>query len=131
MKPALFYFGFHKPTGFREAWFRREWSMFGHVEAWGVMEDGETWFFLDPVAARSYLRIEYRHDEVENLLANRFLTCETVYKLPSPDAAIAVPLHPTMNCVSQCAHLIGARAYSLGSFRRILAGHGAQVVKCG
>ncbi len=130
MTPALLYFGFHKPTSLRKAWQDGEWSMFGHVEAWGVMQDGETWFFLDPVAKRSCLRIEYRHDEVENLLANRFLACKTVYRLTPPDSAISLPFHPTMNCVSQCAHLIGARAYTLGRFRRILLAHGAKVITC-
>jgi hypothetical protein len=131
MTPAIFYFGFHKPKGIREAWRRREWTMFGHVEAWGVMQDGETWFFLDPVASRACLHIEYRCDEVENLLTNRFLACDTVYRIKPPDLSIGIPLHLTMNCVSQCAHLIGARAYGIESFRRILIEHGAQVVKCG
>ncbi len=129
MTPALLYFGFHRRSSFREAWRRRDWSFFGHVEAWGVMSDGETWFFLDPAGKGTSLQIEHRCDEVDALFAARLIACETVYRVRPPDAAIRLPLHPTMNCVSQCAHLIGSRAYRPATFRRILRAHGAEVVR--
>jgi hypothetical protein len=129
MTPAILYFGFHRPTSLLEAWRRREWTVFGHVEAWGVMDDGETWFFFDPVAKRSYLAIEHRHDEVDTLLALRFLACERVLKLRPPDRTIRLPFHPMMNCVSQCAHLAGLRAYHPRTFYRMLLAHGAEAIQ--
>jgi hypothetical protein len=125
---ALWWFGFHPRDTIRDAWRKRQWSMFTHVEAWGCTRDG-AWLFFDPLAAGTRLQILADPDAVDEAMARRFLLCESILRLPAPETRISFPAHPTMNCVSQCAHLIGVRAYSPGGFHRILRALGAKEIQ--
>lgn len=122
----IFWFGFHAPASLRDCIARREWMMFGHVEAWGL-SDG-TAFFLDPRADRARLVLTSDMDEAIGLMAARVAVCQSVLRYEEPPHAIAFPFHPTMTCVSQCAALIGVRAYTPRAFARILLAKGATEV---
>lgn len=113
------YVGFHAPV---RAW---SWTVFGHVEAWGYTRDA-TWLFFDPQAIGTKIYVTHHADEVDELMARRMEACATIYKLAPPQTKIRLPFHPTMNCVTQTAHLLGLRAYSPWGFRRILLAHGAK-----
>lgn len=123
----IFYFGFHPPASLRECIARREWMMFGHVEAWGVNADRIA-FFLDPRADRARLTLTSDMEQAADLMARRLRVCERVLRYEEPPHAIAFPFHPTMTCVSQCAALIGVRAYTPRAFARILLAKGATEV---
>lgn len=125
---ALWWFGFHPRDTIRDAWKKRQWSMFTHVEAWGCTPDG-AWLFFDPLAAGTRLEILADPDKVDEAMAKRFLLCESILRLPAPATRIRIPAHPTMNCVSQCAHLIGQRAYLPSTFHRILLSLGAKEIQ--
>lgn len=128
MKLVEVYFGFHDRDTLRAAWRKRSWTFFGHVEAWGYTRDG-TWAFLDPAAAGSTLLVTHHADEVDDLLAARFEVCVSILRVAPPERKLRHPLHPTMNCASQCAHLVGLRAYSPWGLRRMLLANGAVEVQ--
>jgi hypothetical protein len=123
------YFAFHRPATIREvARGECSWTMFlGHVEAFGYTID-ETWFFFDPGRSLTSLKITHIHDEVEALLKDRFDRAEIVYRLPFEPSEFRYPLHFSMNCVTQCAALIGRRAFTPRGFQRILRESNAEVI---
>lgn len=106
---------------------RDAWMALGHVEAWGVT-DQNTWFFFDPWADGTRLTIDHRHDPVNEMIAHRFAHCSEILKFQPFHGGLRLPIHPTMTCASQVAHLVGARAYTPRGLRRILLAHGAEVI---
>lgn len=122
------YFGFHAPAGFtdlrRGASFR---AILGHVEAWGYTAD-DTWLFIDPRGAGTRIRVTHLHDEVEEAMAGRFATCQSILKIAPTSREYAVPFFPPMNCAVQCAHLVGLRAFTPAGLRRTLLRNGAEVI---
>lgn len=126
MNVVKWYVGFHNPIPLRKLIGQPAWSFLGHVEIWGYTRDA-TWFFLDPGAKGSTLVITHHADEIDELFARRIMHCSQILKLDPITSQIRLPLHPTMNCVSVCAHMLGIRAYTPGRFRRILLAHGAEV----
>lgn len=126
---AEWYFGFHDRSSLSDirrgeaSWY----SVFGHVEAFGYTMD-ETWLFFDPQGRRSVIEIAHRHDDVSELMARRWNTCNVIYKITPSDKKIVFPLHFTMNCVSQCAALMGWRAYTPAGFRAKLLRNGAEII---
>lgn len=122
------YFGFHPPAGLTElragASFR---AIFGHVEAWGFTED-RTWMFFDPRGAGTRIRITHHHDDVTELMAARFATCRTILKIEPTGREYRFPLFPPMNCATQCAHLVGLRAFTPAGLRRTLLANGAETI---
>ncbi|MFV1626850.1 MULTISPECIES: hypothetical protein [unclassified Phaeobacter] len=129
MDVAKIYFAFHRPATLRELLTGAEkWSSaFGHVEAFGFTID-ETWFFFDPGRHLTNLKITHLHDEVNQLLAERYQRSSIIYRMTYEPAEFAVPIHGPMNCVTQCAALIGKRAYTPDGFRRILQQCNAEVI---
>ena len=123
LSPSLWSFGFHAPRPLRECIQRRDWTMFGHVEAWGWI--GEMVLFIDPSARGSSVLLAHG-DEALDLVAAKYAVCRSVIRIRAPEHRIAIPLHPTMNCAAQCAHLIGQRAYTPGGLRRILLREGGE-----
>ncbi|WP_065321772.1 hypothetical protein [Tritonibacter mobilis] len=129
MDVAEIYFAFHRRATLREvlrgetAWT----SIFGHVEAFGYTID-ETWFFFDPGRSLTSLKITHLHDEVEALLKDRFDRAEVLYRFPFVPCEFRFPLHFSMNCVTQCAALIGRRAFTPSGFQRILRESNAEVI---
>jgi hypothetical protein len=119
------YFGFWKRPSLWQFCKKPTWTIFGHVEAWGFTADN-TWMFYDPQRIGTQVKVTHHAEEVENLLALRFAVCKSILRLPHPGTRLSVPLHPTMNCVSQCAGLVGIRAYCPGTFRRKLLRNGAK-----
>lgn len=101
--------------------------IFGHVAAYGYTAD-DTWVFFDPEAAGTSLLITHHHDEVVDLIARHRATADLIVKLTPDGRKYRVPLHPPMNCVTQCAALLGRRAYSPAGFRRMLLREGAEVI---
>jgi len=124
MTPAFWSFGFHAPRPLRECIARGEWTMFGHVEAWGWITPDVVMFF-DP-SARSSSVLFASDDDALDLVAAKYALCRSVIRFRSDGAALSLPFHPTMNCAAQCAHLIGRRAYTPGGLRRILLANGGE-----
>ena len=114
------YFGFHKPWASFS-------GMFGHVEVWGYTAD-HTWLFFDPRSAGSILAVTHHHDEVLDLLHTRFVTCDTILRLPATQGRFRVPLHGPMTCASICGHLVGVRALFPATLKRKLLAKGAEIV---
>ena len=123
MTPEIIWFGFHARATLREAWRDRSWAFLGHVEAWG--EAGPVFFHFDPRAKGTVLSLTTDADAFDGLFARRIATCAAILRYYPVEAAIRVPIHPMMTCASQCAHLVGLRAYIPGSLRRILSAKGA------
>ncbi|MBT9385480.1 hypothetical protein KM176_16520 [Pseudooceanicola sp. CBS1P-1] len=128
MKVLEWYFGFHAPASLRDlragASLR---TIFGHVEAWGYTAD-DTWIFFDPRGAGTRILITHLHDEVEDQMVARLETCQLILKIAPDDRQLRVPLHLGMNCASQCAHLVGRRAFGPGGLRRMLLKNGAEII---
>lgn len=123
----VWYFAFHAPSGWDGLRGRASiYSIFGHVEAFGYTDD-ETWLFFDPQGKRTVIHVAHRHDEVSALMAERWAAAETIYRIEAQENKL-FPLHPTMNCVSQCAALLGWRAYVPATFRRKLLRNGAEII---
>lgn len=123
------YFAFHRPATIGEVLTGKTSirSIFGHVEAFGYTID-DTWFFYDPSGTHSKLLITHLHDEVQTLLAERFNRSETVFRMRHDPDYYALPIHGPMNCVTQCAALIGWRAFTPRGFRMRLLKSNAEVV---
>jgi len=122
-----YFFGFHKPASLADI---RQgasvFSSFGHVEAWGYTIDN-TWWFFDPGRKSTKLLITHLHDEVEELLAHKFTLCREVLRVEKTNE-FPIPFHLPMNCVTQCAGLVGLRAFSPNGFRRKLLRNNAEVI---
>lgn len=114
------YFGFHAPHN------QTKWGFLGHVEVFGYTGD-ETWFFLDPTAKKTKLTITHHHDQVEALIAEKFTICSEVIRTTHSEEFLH-PIHFNMNCVTQCAALIGIRAFTPWGFRRKLLANNAKVI---
>lgn len=115
------YFGFHKPVlSNPRCWF-------GHVEAWGYTED-DNWVFIDPWLEGTRLYVCHRHDDVVEMMALRYATCETILKIRPNGRKLRFPLHFPMNCSTICGHLVGMRAFSPAGLRRKLLANGAEVI---
>lgn len=122
------YFGFHRRATLRElAAGASIYQAFGHVEAWGYTVD-QTWWFFNPNRYRARLEITHRHDEVEYLMAEKFTLCDQVFRYAGEPANFGRPLHGPMNCVTQCAALIGVRAFTPWGFRKKLRAMNAEVI---
>jgi hypothetical protein len=105
-----------------------DWRLiFGHVEAFWYQPNG-IWVFFDPQGRRSAIEAIPDGEEAELRIAMIYRDCETILRAPHSDREIAIPLHVTMTCASQCAALVGLRAYTpLGLHRKLLA-HGAEII---
>lgn len=123
------YFAFHRPATLRELITRKSpvTSMFGHVEAFGYTIDN-TWFFFDPGSTHTKLLITHMNDEINDLMQKRFDRAQTVFRLKHDPDTYPSPIHGPMNCVTQCAALIGWRAFTPGGFRKKLLNSNAEVI---
>lgn len=129
MDIAEIYFAFHRRATLREVFLGGQWTTaFGHVEAFGYTID-QTWFFYDPRSWRTDLKITHMYDEVNNLLTDKFTTAQEVIRYTGEPLRFSTPFHGPMNCVTQCAGLIGVRAFTPKSFRKILLANNAEVVR--
>lgn len=129
MDIAEIYFAFHRRATAHEVLREGKWTaMFGHVEAFGYTID-ETWFFLDPRCRRTDLKITHMHDEVERLLTEKFTAAREVLRYTGEPVAFRAPLHGPMNCVTQCAALVGIRAFTPHGFRKRLLRNNAEVIR--
>lgn len=128
MDVAEIYFAFHRRATVREILTgKARWtSALGHVEAFGYTID-ETWFFFDPGRSLTSLKITHLHDEVQHLIADRYARAELILRLPFEPSEFTTPFHGPMNCVTQCAALIGKRAFTPWGFRRMLLQNNAEV----
>jgi hypothetical protein len=114
-----FYFVFHKPAGLKEIRAGASYlSCFGHVEAFGCTID-DTWFFFDPGRKETSLRITHLYDEVNQTMAEKFTVAHEVIRIDTCQQ-FRIPLHLPMNCVTQCAALVGIRAFTPKGFRKKL-----------
>lgn len=120
MQPVEVYFAFHPPHR------RTIWGRLGHVQAFGYTVD-ETWFFLQPTAERTMLFITHRHDEVEDLMAQEFTVSRKIIKTSTIRENRFPPLL-MLNCVSECAALVGIRAFTIGGLERKLLANGGTVI---
>lgn len=125
------FFAFHKRPSMRDLWSGAEspWSTFGHVSAYGFTRDN-TWFFFDPQRVGTKLQITHHHDEIDERLTSIFILCDEVYCTDYQGKLWFPPVLP-MNCVMQCAHLIGTRAFTPNGFRQKLRGIGAERIHAG
>lgn len=127
MRITEWYFGFHDRASFADlhkgASFQ---SIFGHVEAFGYTDD-QNWLSFDPRGGGALVEVLHRHDDVEEFLASRFEVCAEIWRTEKT-AKLLCPLHLPMNCVTQCAALIGLRAFTPKGFRRKLQKIGAEKV---
>lgn len=123
------YFAFHRPATLKEIWSGKASlrSIFGHVEAFGYTID-DTWFFYDPSGTHSKLLITHLHDEVNTLLAERVERSREIFRMPHDPDYYRAPIHGPMNCVTQCAALIGWRAFTPRGFRKRLLKSNAEMV---
>lgn len=126
MNVLTWYFGFHAPI---MPWAKggSPYTAFGHVEAFGYTKD-DTWLFFDPQGRSSILAITHLHDEVEDLMADRYARCREIIRIPNSEHRLVIPYRGPLTCVSQCAALLGWRAYTLSGFRRKLLTNGAEVI---
>lgn len=115
------YFGFHRPYASNY----RGW--FGHVEAWGYTED-DNWLFIDPQMSRTRLYVCHRHDDVVEMMAVRYETCESILKIRPTGQDFRFPVHFPMTCAAICGHLVGLRAFTPAGLRRKLLANGAEVI---
>lgn len=120
MEPVEFYFIFHPPARWCDVRSGKASisQMLGHVEAMGYTED-DTWFFYDPGRSQTSLRITHLYDEVEMIMSEKFTVAQEIIKIEG-GGSFSFPLHFSMNCVTQCAALIGARAFTPKGFRKRL-----------
>ena len=120
MEPECVYFAFHHRPSITDIRSGKAtlFQYFGHVEAMGYTMD-ETWFFFDPGRYRSSLRITHLHDEIEAIMAEKFERAHTVIRLDA-QGRFGFPAHLPMNCVTQCAALVGIRAFTPSGFRKRL-----------
>lgn len=120
MEPEFFYFVFHhRPSIAHIRSGEASWTQyFGHVEAMGYTID-DTWFFYDPARYRTKLLITHLYDEVEEIMGEKFSRAREVIKIEAT-GRFAFPLHFPMNCVTQCAALVGIRAFTPNGFRKRL-----------
>lgn len=128
MHPAEFYFVFHHPARISDirAGHASVFSMMGHVEAMGYTIDG-TWFFFDPGRLETSLRITHLHDEVEAIMTEKFSVAKEIIKISEGDL-FHRPVHAPMNCVTQCAALVGIRAFTPAGFRKKLLRANGKVI---
>ncbi len=127
MQAVEYYFAFHPKTPLRTI--GRGGSLLtvlGHVEAFGYTHD-DTWFFFNPDRRETKLIITHHHDQVEEMMAQKFAVADTILKT-SCTQEFRRPIHLPMNCVTQCAALIGMRAFTPDGFRRKLLRNNAEVI---
>lgn len=124
MRAVETYFAFHEPTSLVSG--KPIWTAFGHVEAFGYTMD-DTWFFFDPSRKGTSLLITHRKDDVEDLMAGVIARSERIYKTDHRAETYLPALLP-QTCVSQCAALIGVRAYTPSAFERRLIALNAEVI---
>jgi len=120
----ILFFGFHPTSTWREALRRRDWSMFTHVEVWGIAETG-LFFFLDPRCDRTRLHLTADPADFDERHARRLEVCRSVLRYRPNEARVGLPLHLTMNCAAICGHVAGHRAYTPRALHRILLANGA------
>ena len=119
MNIVEFFFVFHKPAGIKEIRLGASIaSCMGHVEVFGYTID-DTWFFFDPARKETSLYITHLYDEVNDMMAEKFTIAHEVITIKTP-TKFSMPLHMPMNCVTQCAALVGIRAFTPKGFRRKL-----------
>lgn len=120
------YFAFYPPAlPFTEG--GSFYSMCGHVKAFGYNKDN-TWLFFDPRHDRSVIQIAHRPEEIKDLMAECLEDAEVVLRIPAPSTGLINPYRGPFTCVSQCAALMGWRAYTLRGFQRKLRANGAKVI---
>lgn len=130
MRVSEWYFGFHDPARWTDVLTGKQshTSLFGHVEAWGYTVD-ETWLFFDPRSRSTRIEITHFYEEVLDFTEERYLRCREILRIGARDDTISFPLfRPHLHCVTQCAALIGWRAYTQGGFRSMLLKNGAEIV---
>lgn len=121
------YFGFHPRTTLSEVRGGKPlWGIFGHVEAMGYTRD-DTWFFFDPARINTRLHITHHHDEVQEQIAGVIARSQRVYKTDYRGEVFWPPILP-QTCVSQCAALIGVRAYTPRTLERKLQALQAELI---
>lgn len=124
------YFGFHDRGSLIDIARGREsvTTMFGHVEAWGYTIDG-TWLFFDPRGRHTIIEITHLYEEILDFGQERFMRCREILKIGHRTDRITYPMiRPHLHCGTQCAALLGWRAYTLRGFRRMLLENGAEIV---
>lgn len=123
------FFAFHRPTPIgRVVRGAESWRcIFGHVEAYGYTID-DTWLFFNPEGAGTDIEITHLHDEVIDRIAKIRCTAETVLSMKPDGRKFRIPLHLPMNCATQCAALVGRRAFSPAGLRKTLLREGATII---
>lgn len=129
MEVVEFYFAFHRRVTLGEIMRgSQDWRcVFGHVQAYGCTADA-TWIFFDPEGRGSRIEAMHRHDDVIDRLATIRCTSTHILAFKADGRRFRVPLHLPMNCVTQCAALIGRRAFTPWGFRKMLLANGAEVI---
>lgn len=122
-------FAFYRPVSPREIWRgSQDWRcVFGHVSAYGYTAD-DSWLFIDPMGQGTEIKVAHRYDDVIGQISAIYATAETVLSIQPERRRYRLPIHPPMTCVTQCAALIGVRAYTPWGFRKMLLRNGADVV---
>lgn len=128
MRAVKTFFVFHERPTWRMIWqeWDAAWSKMGHVSAYGFTRDN-TWFFFDPTRVGTKMVITHHHDEIEAQMVHVFSTAQEIYATDYC-GKLRFPCLLPMNCVTQCAHLIGIRAFTPNGFRRKLARINAEPV---
>lgn len=123
------YFAFYRPAPLKEIFNgKQDWRcIFGHVSAHWCTPDA-TWAFFDPQGSGTRIHITHLHDEVLDRLATIRAVAQEILVFKPDGRKFRLPIHPPMNCVTQCSSLIGRRAYSPWGFRKMLHREGAEVI---
>jgi hypothetical protein len=121
------YVGFHRPTlrGLDGKIAPSLW--FGHCHIWGYTEHN-TYLFLDPRGKGTGITVTHMHEEVTDHLNARFLTCDTIMRLPATEPNFSFPLFGLMTCASIVGHITGHRALLPSTLGRKLRAAGAEVI---
>lgn len=129
MEIIEFYFAFHRRVTLAEIWRgSQDWRcIFGHVQAYGCTADA-TWVFFNPEGCGTIIEAMHRHDDVIDRLAQIRCSSTHIIAFKADGRRLRFPLHLPMNCVVQCAALIGRRAFSPWGFRKMLLANGAEVI---
>jgi hypothetical protein len=126
MNILTWYFAFYPAKGpFSKA--GTLYSTFGHVEAFGYTKD-DTWLFFDPQGRRTHIHVTHLHDEVETLMTAKYIDAQSILRIPANDHRVINPLRGPLTCVSQCAALMGWRAYTVAGLHRKLLRNGAELI---
>lgn len=121
------YFAFYKRATLKDLRAGSSWTtILGHVEAYGYTED-QNWLSFDPRSRGTRISVMHMHDDVVDFMASRHEAADEIWRTRM-SSQLLIPVHVNMTCATQCAALIGLRAFTPRGFRNKLQRNGAEKI---